>query len=129
MMFIKVDFPEPLAPIMATNSPAFISDETPRTACTSTAPVWYTFWICSSLMTAVMDSLLPLAHHEPNHQGRKGANESAETHRPAHAEVMRHGTSLQSANGSSASKHQRPNPHHASAHFVRCRGLEQGIRR
>ena len=37
-MFIRVDLPEPLAPIRATNSPRWISSETPRTACTGTSP-------------------------------------------------------------------------------------------
>src|SRR5438876_10973659 len=37
--FIRVDFPEPLAPIRATNSPRLISRDTPRTAGTSTSPV------------------------------------------------------------------------------------------
>ncbi len=40
MMFIMVDLPEPLAPMSATNSPWEISSDTPRTACTSTSPVW-----------------------------------------------------------------------------------------
>src|SRR5437879_7726505 len=35
-IFIRVDFPEPLAPITATNSPGAICSDTPRTACTST---------------------------------------------------------------------------------------------
>ena len=39
MMFIIVDLPEPLAPMMATNSPGSISRVTPRTASTSTSPV------------------------------------------------------------------------------------------
>ena len=39
-MFISVDLPEPLAPMMATNSPGWMSSDTPRTACTSTSPVW-----------------------------------------------------------------------------------------
>src|SRR5215470_11815968 len=34
-MFIRVDLPEPLAPINATNSPRLISSDTPRTAGTS----------------------------------------------------------------------------------------------
>jgi len=32
MVFIKVDLPEPLEPMTATNSPGMISSETPRTA-------------------------------------------------------------------------------------------------
>ncbi len=33
-MFISVDLPEPLAPMMATNSPLAMDSETPHTACT-----------------------------------------------------------------------------------------------
>ena len=38
-MFINVLLPEPLEPMMATNSPGKISSDTPRTAWTSTSPV------------------------------------------------------------------------------------------
>ena len=37
-MFISVDLPEPDAPIIATNSPLFTDNVTPRNACTSTSP-------------------------------------------------------------------------------------------
>ena len=49
-MFTHVLFPEPLGPIIATNSPLFISRFSPRTAGTSTFPIWYTFHTFSSLM-------------------------------------------------------------------------------
>src|SRR5436190_7841120 len=52
-MFIKVDLPDPLAPINATNSPRAISNETPRTAWTSTSPVRYVF-STSSRRTATL---------------------------------------------------------------------------
>jgi hypothetical protein len=35
---MNVDFPEPEAPITATNSPDATSTDTPRSACTSTSP-------------------------------------------------------------------------------------------
>ena len=38
MMFMKVDLPDPDAPMMATNSPGSMSSETPRNASTSTSP-------------------------------------------------------------------------------------------
>ncbi len=41
-MFISVDLPEPDGPAMATNSPAAISRLTPRSARTSTSPIWKT---------------------------------------------------------------------------------------
>jgi len=41
MVFIKVDFPEPLAPMIATNSPGKMSSVTPRTAWTSREPLRY----------------------------------------------------------------------------------------
>ena len=37
-MFIKVDLPDPEAPMMATNSPASISREMPRSTSTATVP-------------------------------------------------------------------------------------------
>jgi hypothetical protein len=40
MMFISVDLPLPLGPMMATISPGQISRSTPRNACTSTSPIW-----------------------------------------------------------------------------------------
>ena len=39
-MFISVDLPEPELPMMATNSPASMASVTPRSACTSTSPMW-----------------------------------------------------------------------------------------
>ena len=39
-MFMQVDLPEPEGPMIATNSPAAISKETPRSACTATSPSW-----------------------------------------------------------------------------------------
>src|SRR5438045_6511200 len=48
MIFLSVDFPDPLDPTSATNSPRPISIETPRTACTSTSPVLYVFRTSSS---------------------------------------------------------------------------------
>jgi hypothetical protein len=38
-MFIKVDLPEPEAPMMATKSPSAMSSETPRKACTVCSPM------------------------------------------------------------------------------------------
>ena len=40
MMFIRVDLPEPDAPMMATNSPRSIVRLTPRSARTSLSPSW-----------------------------------------------------------------------------------------
>jgi hypothetical protein len=37
-MFIAVDLPEPLGPMMATNSPSSMSRSTPRSACTAAEP-------------------------------------------------------------------------------------------
>ena len=37
-MFMSVDLPEPEAPMIATNSPAWISSETPRRTSTATSP-------------------------------------------------------------------------------------------
>src|SRR2546423_10745410 len=60
-MFIKVDLPEPLEPISATNSPWPISIETPRTACTSTSPVRYVLRTSSSrTATASEELFMPL---------------------------------------------------------------------
>ena len=53
MVFIIVDFPEPLAPMMATNSPRLTRNDTLRMACTSTSPVTYTFLMLSSAMIGV----------------------------------------------------------------------------
>jgi hypothetical protein len=39
-MFISVDFPDPLLPRMATNSPGKTVSDTPRKAGTFTSPVW-----------------------------------------------------------------------------------------
>ena len=39
MMFIKVDLPEPLAPMMAMNSPSSTVKDTPHKASTLTSPV------------------------------------------------------------------------------------------
>ena len=39
MMFMSVDFPEPDAPMMATNSPRETRSETPRVAYTSLPPM------------------------------------------------------------------------------------------
>ena len=36
---MRVDLPEPDGPITATNSPAAIATETPRSACTSLSPM------------------------------------------------------------------------------------------
>src|SRR5579884_4459388 len=48
MMFINVDLPEPLAPMMATNSPDSTRNDTPRKASTLTSPVSYTLTMLSS---------------------------------------------------------------------------------
>src|SRR6056297_3566740 len=41
-IFMKVDFPEPEAPIMEMNSPLFMERETPFNACTLTSSlIWY----------------------------------------------------------------------------------------
>ena len=37
---IKVDFPEPDGPMIATNSPSLTRSETPRSASTVIEPVW-----------------------------------------------------------------------------------------
>ena len=39
-MFMKVDFPLPLAPMIATKSPRLISTFTPRNAWTLLSPIW-----------------------------------------------------------------------------------------
>src|ERR1700737_74588 len=41
--FINVDLPEPDGPMIATYSPRRISRVTPRSACTSSEPIWYVF--------------------------------------------------------------------------------------
>ncbi len=38
-MFMKVDLPEPLAPMIATNSPRAMDSETWLTACTVSPPI------------------------------------------------------------------------------------------
>ena len=40
MMFIRVDLPLPLGPMMAIISPGQMSRSTPLSACTSTSPIW-----------------------------------------------------------------------------------------
>jgi hypothetical protein len=50
-MFIAVDFPEPECPITATNSPFSMTSETPRSARTSTSPIWYVLVTSSSAMS------------------------------------------------------------------------------
>jgi hypothetical protein len=39
-MFMSVDLPLPDGPMMAIISPGQISRSTPRSACTSTSPIW-----------------------------------------------------------------------------------------
>ena len=39
IIFMKVDLPDPLAPMMATNSPRFMVKETPLTACSTSPPI------------------------------------------------------------------------------------------
>ena len=39
-VFSKVDFPEPDVPMMVTNSPSRMVNETPRRACTVSSPTW-----------------------------------------------------------------------------------------
>src|SRR5271154_1440920 len=51
MRFIKVDFPEPEGPMMATYSPLRICRSTPLSACTFSEPISYTFVRASVLMT------------------------------------------------------------------------------
>src|SRR6202022_4427039 len=52
-MFMKVDLPLPLAPMMATNSPRWISTLTPRNACTRVSPSSYYLCASSTRMTAL----------------------------------------------------------------------------
>ena len=53
-MVSSVDLPDPLGPITATIIPGPTSRLTPRSACTSAAPVPYTLdtWRSSSMLTA-----------------------------------------------------------------------------
>ena len=53
-MFISVDLPEPEAPTMATNSPGWISSETPRSTSTATSPLTKVLRISLSEMSAVI---------------------------------------------------------------------------
>src|SRR5262249_22027432 len=53
-MFMSVDFPEPDAPMMATNSPSAIESETSRSARTQTSPIWYVLPTRSSSMSVGM---------------------------------------------------------------------------
>lgn len=39
-MFNSVDLPEPDVPMMVTNSPSPIENDTPRSACTVSSPTW-----------------------------------------------------------------------------------------
>ena len=39
-MFIIVDLPDPEAPMIATKSPRSTVSDTPRSAVTSTSPIW-----------------------------------------------------------------------------------------
>jgi hypothetical protein len=52
MMFIRVDLPEPDAPMIARNSPRSTLSETFRRACTSTSPMRYVFFSPSIWITA-----------------------------------------------------------------------------
>ncbi len=51
MMFISVDFPEPEAPMIATNSPCSTLSETPRSACTAKSPAPYVLTMRRRSMT------------------------------------------------------------------------------
>ncbi len=62
-IFIKVDLPEPLAPINATNSPRWISSETPRTARTSISPARYVFSTSINRTTSPLFMSILASHH------------------------------------------------------------------
>src|SRR5262245_7475610 len=60
---MKVDLPEPEAPIMATNSPRRICTSMPRKASTLTSPRSYVFLSCSmSMMASTRDYFLNDLH-------------------------------------------------------------------
>ncbi len=60
-MFIKVDFPDPLAPMMAMNSSECTVSDTPQSAGTFIAPVSYIFSILSSAIKIPTSILLRAA--------------------------------------------------------------------
>jgi hypothetical protein len=49
--FMNVDLPEPLGPMIATNSPVRTVSETPRRACTTLVPMTYDFVSSDTWMT------------------------------------------------------------------------------
>src|SRR3954470_8538950 len=53
---MKVDLPEPDGPVAATNSPCWISTETPRSAWTLTSPTSYVFVRSRTERTGVLPS-------------------------------------------------------------------------
>src|SRR5581483_10142877 len=53
-MFIAVDLPEPLGPMIATNSPSSMVRSTPRSASTAAAPRPYVLWSASRRMRPAM---------------------------------------------------------------------------
>src|SRR3954471_14465689 len=60
-MFMNVDLPLPLAPMMATNSLRRISVVTPRSACTFCSPISYVLWTSMIWMTGESPTARPAA--------------------------------------------------------------------
>src|SRR3954447_24933780 len=56
--FMNVDLPDPDGPMIATNSPSWISRETPRSAWTITSPIVYRLCRSATLMIAVESPLV-----------------------------------------------------------------------
>src|SRR5947208_15767640 len=76
MRCMRVDLPEPDAPMMATNSPASTSRETPARARTSTSPAWYTLVTLSIRMSGAPSITAPLqrAPERRRHVGARRAD-------------------------------------------------------
>src|SRR2546425_11828411 len=72
MRCMRVDLPEPDAPMMATNSPASTSSETPARARTSPSPAWYTLVTLSIRMRGAPPIAAPL-ERSPERRRHVGA--------------------------------------------------------
>src|SRR2546428_8100525 len=72
MRCMRVDLPEPDAHMMATNSPASTSSETPARARTSTSPAWYTLVTLSIRMRGAPAIAAPL-ERSPERRRHVGA--------------------------------------------------------
>src|SRR5262245_57924703 len=65
-MFMSVDLPEPLDPMIATNSPFVTSSDTPRSAWTAASPLAYVLWTSCTEMTPITNLADPRRRSRPH---------------------------------------------------------------